>query len=79
MAETENTNTTLFGNYEVIFEKLNENQEFVSEISVIRRESDEINELRKIVLGINEQDSLFSTTSNLSGFRPDFDIDWKLG
>lgn len=64
-------------NYQVIFKKLQDDESNASEISLIKKESEEINELRKIVLEINEPENLYATASNVSGFLPNFGVNWN--
>ena len=64
-------------NYQVIFKKLQNDDANASEISLIKKESEEINELRKIVLEINEPENLYATASNVSGLLPNFGVNWN--
>jgi len=64
-------------NYQVIFKKLQNDDANASEISLIKKESEEINELRKIVLEINEPENIYATASNVSGLLPNFGVNWN--
>jgi uncharacterized protein (DUF1015 family) len=64
-------------NYQVIFKHLQRDDANASEISLIKKESEEINELRKIILEINEPENLYATASNVSGLLPNFGVNWN--
>ncbi len=64
-------------NYQVIFKHLQRDDSNASEISLIKKESEEINELRKIILEINEPENLYATASNVSGLLPNFGVNWN--
>lgn len=61
----------------MIFDKLQKDGANAIEINLIKKESEEINELRKIILEINEPESLYATSSNVSGLLPNFGVNWN--
>ncbi len=77
MTRKKQINNQYSENYQVIFNKLRNDNVNSSEISLINKESEEINELRKIVLEINEPENLYATVSNVSGLLPNFGVNWN--
>jgi len=77
MTRKKPTDNQYSGNYEVVFKEIQNESADVSEISLIKKESEEINELRKIVLEINEPENLYATASNVSGLLPSFGVNWN--
>jgi hypothetical protein len=61
MAQTDPKNL-IPAEYEIIFQQLE--SEDVNEVDLMRRENDEINELRKIIAEISEPDILYATSSH---------------
>lgn len=77
MTQKKQTDNQYSENYQVIFKKLENDDVNASEISLIKKESEEINELRKIVLEINEPENIYATASNVSGLLPNFGVNWN--
>ena len=77
MTRKKQTDNQYSESYRVIFKKLENDDVNASEISLIKKESEEINELRKIVLEINEPENLYATASNVSGLLPNFGVNWN--
>jgi uncharacterized membrane-anchored protein YjiN (DUF445 family) len=77
MTRKKQTDNQYSESYQVIFKKLQNDDADASEISSIKKESEEIDELRKIVLEINEPENIYATASNVSGLLPNFGVNWN--
>jgi uncharacterized membrane-anchored protein YjiN (DUF445 family) len=77
MTRKKQTDNQYSESYQVIFKKLQNDDADTSEISSIKKESEEIDELRKIVLEINEPENIYATASNVSGLLPNFGVNWN--
>jgi len=63
--------------YEALFTFKESSGIEINEINEIKRASEEIDELRKVVMDVNSPNFSFGTANNASDFKPNFVVKWK--